>query len=82
MWFGKVSCHMADYGINFPVWTEDTAARQVVTAGGGGELLHEASGQFLSVVRDVNNNQGWVGLSHARDYWDTLYCGLCSTCDI
>jgi len=82
MWLGKVTCHMADYGINFPVWTEDTAARQVVRAGGGGELLHEASGQFLSVVRDVNNNQGWVGLSHARDYWDTLYCGLCSTCDI
>lgn len=81
MWLGKVTCRMADYGINFPVWTENTKQCQVLKFGWCGEILHQASGQFLTVTRDVNNNQGWVGLSYDRDYWETLYCGLCTNCD-
>ena len=81
LWLGAVTCYMADYGINYPTWTQNTMQCQVLTAGPGGELLHRASGQFLTITRDANNNQGWIGLGHARDYWQVVYCGLCPVCD-
>ena len=59
LWLGAVTCYMADYGINYPTWTQNTMQCQVLTAGPGGELLHRASGQFLTITRDANNNQDW-----------------------
>jgi len=82
MWLGKVTCNMADYGINFPIWTQKTNECQVLTVGPSGELLHLASGQFVTITRDMNNNQGWVGLGYDRDYWETVYSGLCPVCDV
>jgi len=78
---GEVTCYMADYGINYPIWTNNTKRCQLFTSGASGELLHRASEQFLTITRDVNNNQGWVGLGHGRDYWEFVHCGMCPVCD-
>jgi len=59
MLLGEVTCYLADCGINYPIWTENTNRCQVFSAGTSGEMLHKASGQFLTLTRDVNNNQGW-----------------------
>eukprot|EP00092_Neocalanus_flemingeri_P027018 GFUD01029299.1.p1 GENE.GFUD01029299.1~~GFUD01029299.1.p1 ORF type:complete len:355 (+),score=85.68 GFUD01029299.1:80-1144(+) len=79
---GEVKCYMADFGINYPIWTKNTMRCQEFTSGTSGELFHRASGQFLTITRDVNNNdQRWVGLGHGRDYWEFVYEGLCPVCD-